>query len=200
MIKTNHTFWGHLTMGNYIKRIIKKDFKEIVLHQEENFDENKSTILLPNHISWWDGFWLYDLNRKIWKKKFHLMMLESELSKHKIFSNIGAYSINPGSRSVIETLNYTQQLSRVKENLIVIYPQGKIFSQQIDNIQYQSGIKRLLQKIEDSDIYFVSVFVNYGSNRKPTVDVFLKRSLNIESIENEYNDFYSHAKDLIEIR
>jgi hypothetical protein len=195
MIKTNHTIFGHQTIGRYIRQIVKKDFRTLQIHSDCKFDIHKPVILLPNHISWWDGFWLYTLNQKIWKRKFHLMMLESELKKHKIFSQIGAFSINPGSRSVIETFNYTLSLTEKQENLIVIYPQGKIYPQQAEGVKFQSGILKLLRKIDNCDIINVATFVNYGSHRKPQVDIFLERCEDLEKIEDSYNQFYKKSKD-----
>ena len=56
-------------------------------------NSNKAILLIANHISWWDGFWMMQLNLKQGHHKFHFMMLEEQLKKHWYFKYTGGFSI-----------------------------------------------------------------------------------------------------------
>ncbi|MBN2410719.1 lysophospholipid acyltransferase family protein [candidate division KSB1 bacterium] len=83
---------------------------------------------MPNHSTWWDGFFVYILNKIIFKREIYLMMLEDELTRNFFFSRIGAYSIRQGSISgVKESLDYTRSIILNKSScLICIFPQGEL--------------------------------------------------------------------------
>ena len=81
--------------------------------------QNKAILLIPNHFSWWDGFFYYFINLKFFRKRFHVMMLEKELSKRPIFKYIGAFSVEQKSETVQETLSYTSDLLKNPNNIFV---------------------------------------------------------------------------------
>lgn len=87
-------------------------------------------MLLPNHNSWWDGFFIYWINRYLFKRPVYLMMLEEQLKKYSFFSRVGAYSINPDSHTgVHQSLKYTTSILQNISNpppLVCIFPQGEL--------------------------------------------------------------------------
>ena len=56
----------------YLDAILKKDFSRIDVVGEWLVDEG-SYLLIGNYVSWWDGFWVYYLNKKqiIWKGRVY---------------------------------------------------------------------------------------------------------------------------------
>ena len=70
MIKADHRTIAVKFFDWYISKIIKKDFHNIEYDKGFNFDKNKAILLIPNHFSWWDGFFAYFLNLCFFKKKF----------------------------------------------------------------------------------------------------------------------------------
>ena len=54
-------------------------------------DKEQPILLISNHISWWDGFWMIYFNEQRLKRKFHFMMLEEQLRKHWVFNFIGGF-------------------------------------------------------------------------------------------------------------
>ena len=54
---------------NFHRVFVSGDFEE----------KGLPVLLISNHISWWDGFWVVYLNIKLFHRKFYFMMLEEEL-------------------------------------------------------------------------------------------------------------------------
>lgn len=159
-------------------------------------------LLLPNHFSWWDGFIFYDFNHRFLQKNFYLMMLEEELAKRPFFSKVGAFSIRKRSKDIIESLNYTRQLLQQKQNIVTVYPQGKIHSVYTDNIAFESGILHLINKLENDILLLQAVVLpDYFANRKPTLHIYFREKIlrakqfDTKEVEQEYNAFYKKCRE-----
>lgn len=211
MIKAHHTRFGRWFWTQFSKWSIKLRFHAFHYEKRIAVDPNRSVFLLGNHISWWDGFWSLRLNHKFLGKRFHVMMLEAELKKRRFLSHVGAFSIDPKKRTVLESLGYAAALLEKPENLVVIYPQGKIHAMSDHRIRFEKGIERVLEKCgEEVQVVFSVVLVDYFEHAKPTVWYYLEewegmtideqglsraesRELSnkeVERIEEAYNRFY----------
>ncbi|HOP50542.1 MAG TPA: lysophospholipid acyltransferase family protein [Ignavibacteriales bacterium] len=168
---------------------IKTHFKEIKIITKSTFDKEKPILILGNHFSWWDGFWMEYINIKLLKKNFYFMMLEEELIKRPLLKYAGAYSIKKNSFDILESLKFTSELLSNKNNIVLLFPQGKIQSLHIDDVKFQKGIYRIV-KDKDIEILFINNFIEYFSDIKPTVFSFIKNYKFDENIEKAFNDFY----------
>ncbi|GET33791.1 hypothetical protein PbJCM13498_26540 [Prolixibacter bellariivorans] len=195
MIKARHLFWHTHFFNTYVPIILHWDFSKITfVNQPPVSDE--PILLIGNHFSWWDGFIAYRINRKFWKKQFHVMMLEKELSQRMFLNNAGAYSINKGNRSILETMNYTAEILQTPNNLVVIYPQGRIQSLYNHSFSFEKGIRYLTNRsnLNFRIVYYVAL-VDYFSNRRPGLYLYfqdkgLSGSSSYPDIENDFNHFY----------
>jgi hypothetical protein len=124
------------------------------------------------------------------------MMLEEQIKKFRITNKVGGFSVRKGSRSIIETLKYTNELLSDKENLVLIFPQGEIQSVYNQEIRLEKGIEKILKdntgKIQ---VLFIANLVDYFSEEKPGLFIYFKELItpgsSLEEIEKEYNEFYS---------
>ena len=83
----------------YILRQFRKTFHGLYfLGPVPTPDPTLPLLITPNHSTWWDGFFFYTLNKRIFRRKGYLMMLEEQLSKYRFFRRIGAFGIEPGLR------------------------------------------------------------------------------------------------------
>ncbi|HKK82389.1 MAG TPA: lysophospholipid acyltransferase family protein [Prolixibacteraceae bacterium] len=203
MIKSEHHPVISKIFDWYIPHIIKKDFAGVEVVGTWKPVSGKASLIIGNHVSWWDGFWVLHLNHKFLHKDLHVMILEEQLKKNKVLSKTGAYSVNPGSRSIIESLDYTTQLLENEKNAVVVYPQGKISSFIGTDIDFRPGIERVLKKCKDVQILLYSAFVDYFSERKPTLYLYIGEigfeRYSLEEITEKYRSFYlecynKHAK------
>ena len=117
------------------------------------------------------------------------MMLEEEFIKRPLLKYAGAYSIKKNSFDILESLKFTSELLSNKNNIILLFPQGKIQSLHIDDVKFQKGIYRIV-KDKDIEILFINNFIEYFSDIKPTVFSFIKNYKFDENIEKAFNDFY----------
>lgn len=194
--KAKHNFFLYPFFQFYSLYKIKQNFNKVEINGEFR-DRGLPVFLVSNHISWWDGFWTVYLNRKLFGRKyFYFMMLEEELQKRMFLNKAGGYSVKKGSRSVIETMEYTAQLLDDKNNLVLIFPQGEINSLHTREIRFEKGIEYVIKKSSGNfQLVFVVFLIDYFSEQKPSLFVYLKeydlRNFTSKTLETEYNIFYN---------
>ncbi len=199
MILPQHDKLISFLFGNYIRMILNRHFHKIVVSGDMP-DPGKSVLLVGNHFSWWDGFIAWYLNSVYLKKRFHIMMLEEQLSRWRFFTRLGAFSIQPESRSVIESLDFSGRILTDPENLLVMYPQGEIQSMYNNDFSFSRGVIRIIRSVENNPpgIIFYGALTEYFSQRRPSLFIYLKsfslgKDITISEIENGYNSFYRYC-------
>ena len=148
MIRAQHRLWADIIFQPYLTGLFKRHFHEIqLLGTLPEIPDDLPVLLLPNHSTWWDGFFVYLLNKRIFRRTAYLMMLEKQLTKYKFFRKIGAYSIEPENRrSVIESLEYTVELLNREMPLVSVFPQGELLPWHTRPLDYKRGVEWILQK------------------------------------------------------
>ena len=199
MLKAKHHFIIHPFFQYYTRYLLKRRFNSINLNSEVKTD-HRPVLLISNHTSWWDGFWVMYINLIVLHKKFHFMMLEDQLRKFWFFNYTGGFSVNKNSKSIIQTLKYTSELLTDTNNMVLIFPQGEIQSSHNQNIKFQKGIERVLNDTPNSiQVVFQVNLLDYFSSPKPGIYFYLKEYTeqvhDLKSIETAYNSFYKSALD-----
>lgn len=121
-------------------------------------------------------------------------MLEEQLLKNWYFKYTGGFSINKKSKSIIETLNYTAELLQNKNNIVLMFPQGKIFSMHHRSFIFEKGIEKVLEKTSGkTQVIFLANIVDYFADVKPNVTMNIaeyKGDSKAAALEKSYNLFY----------
>lgn len=172
MIRADHKKWAHFVFWAYIKRKFKKRFRAFrLIGEAPRFDDSRPILLAPNHISWWDGFFVYYLNKTFFRREMNLMMLEEQLSKYPFFSKVGAFSIDPGNpTSVVESLYYSANFLEKNKTLLVVYPQGELLPDFARPIEVRGGIDKIIEKSKvEPRIVSLSVKIVYLKEELPEV-------------------------------
>ncbi len=197
MIKANHTRFHSWFFKEYSRLMIKRHFRAMTIHnQPEN--NGIAIMVIGNHFSWWDGFFMLEINRRLWKKKFHVMMLEEQLQNNMFLNKVGAFSVKKGHRSVVESLQYAGELLENPENLVLMFPQGKIQSHHKCSFTFEKGVETILNKsASQPQVIFSAVLADYFSEKKPRLDVYLESvpidgKTTTQELESKYNDFFHH--------
>ena len=69
MIKAQHNWSADKIFRIYIFRMLKKHFASVTLFGKlPESDPLLPTLLIPNHNTWWDGFFVYFLNETVAKQ------------------------------------------------------------------------------------------------------------------------------------
>lgn len=182
-----------------ISRLIRKDFQKFDFNTV-SFEQNRAILILSNHLSWWDGFWIFQINRIHFKKRFHVMITEENYQKVWFLKYLGCFSVKKNSRSVIQTLEYAGRLLDDPQNLVLIFPQGKLYSGHTDQIQFQKGLMSMINISSKKFQYiFSAIFVDYLEHRKASVTCYLEgwegaEFTSLQLIKSAYNKHYEASR------
>lgn len=201
MIEAQHSFLAQLFFYPYLERLLKKNFSHFYfVNEQPKIDSESGLIITPNHFSWWDGFFIGYIVRKLSKRKIYIMMLENQLEKYWFFKKVGAYSINQSNpKEIIKTADYTQKIIR-KENVVVIYPQGKIESFDIEDINIKNGLN-LFTKNVNNNFYVVPVAfkIQYYEEKYPSIIVRFGDTIDKNSFRNNFEMYKLNFVNNIEL-
>jgi 1-acyl-sn-glycerol-3-phosphate acyltransferase len=184
----------------YVKWLVNNEFHRFVYNHVEA-DPQRSVLLIGNHFSFWDGLILYCLNEKLLKKKFHVMILEDTAIRVGALRYGGAFSVDRNSRSLLESLDYAANLLNDPDNLVLMFPQGRLFSNFIDEVRFEKGVQRIMEKAKGKfQMLLAATFVEYMEQKKPSVTIYLKpddedyAGKSIEDLQKSYQEHYNSSK------
>jgi 1-acyl-sn-glycerol-3-phosphate acyltransferase len=151
MISASHRGWAHAIFRRYLRYLVKKRFHALhVLGELPQIPQDTPILLLPNHSTWWDGFFPYLLNDAVWQREFFIMMLEHRLREFWFFRFVGAFSINQQSpKGIVESLDYTVSLLQ-GNRVVVLFPQGELAAWGKRPLGYNRGVERVLRKCTEA--------------------------------------------------
>ncbi|MFP3861072.1 MAG: lysophospholipid acyltransferase family protein [Bacteroidales bacterium] len=196
MIKAKHHSWYERFFRFYSRFMLSNHFRRIIINGSYT-EKNRPVMLIGNHFSWWDGFIANYLNMVVFKKRFHIMMLEEQLKPRMFLNKAGAYSIKKNTRDVVNTLNYTVELMKDKNNIVVMYPQGSIQSVYHYPLEFEKGVEAILNRSQEVDVYFLVALVDYFSHRKPALTLGIKeypfeKPVSTLTIQEAYNEYMQY--------
>jgi 1-acyl-sn-glycerol-3-phosphate acyltransferase len=184
----------------YVKWLVSRHLERIIF-DKISLETTKSILLIANHYSYLDGLILYVINIMLFKKKMHIMVLEETVKKEMAFKYAGIFSIKKNSRDMLASLDYAVKLLDEPDNLVLIYPQGKLYSNFVDTIHFEKGVLRIIKKAQGKfQLVFAAAFVQYFKNLKPRATVYLKQETvnyadkTINDLQQAYQQHYTASK------
>lgn len=127
------------------------------------------------------------------------MVLEESMRKMGFLKYLGSFSVVKNSRQVLESLDYAAGLLGDPNNIVVIFPQGKLYSNFVDTLSFEKGILHIAAKAKANFQYiFAANFTENFEHKKPTAHIYLK-ALNVDEIKpdeikEQYMRHYQTAK------
>lgn len=201
MVRNKDNWLIHRFFSLYISKRVTQHYHQLVFDPVAT-DPEKSILLVANHYSWWDGFLFFHLNKLLFKKKFHIMVLEETIIEHGFLKYVGSFSVSKNSRSMLETLKYAGSLLDDPQNLVVIFPQGKLYSNFISAISFEKGLDRIVSFSQQKFNYvFAASFTEEFSEPKPTVFIYLKiyaaaNFAGLAAVQSAYQMHYQQSKSV----
>lgn len=183
----------------YIGVILKKDFSGFSFNRVP-FDEKRSVLLLANHFSWWDGFMLFWINKLHFRKQFHVMVTEENYREVWFLKYLGAFPVGRQPKKMIESLEYAGRLLDDPRNLVLVFPQGKLYSNHIKEVSFEKGLINLINSSGKRFQYvFSASFVDYFDKRKPAAVCYLQNwegaeFTSLQLIKSAYNKHYENSR------
>jgi hypothetical protein len=101
---------------------------------------------------------------------------------------------------MLQTFGYIRELLSNPENLVVIFPQGQIYSLHQREILFEKGIFKALEGLEDAyEIWFSVALPEFGNQPKPCLHGYLKKydhgAVKGDEIEAAFQAFYQDTLD-----
>ena len=182
----------------YIAYIIRKDFVSYTFNQLP-VRNDEAVLLLANHFSWWDGFLIFQLNRLTIKKKFHVLVTKEDYERSWYLKYVGAFAAVNKGKDVVETLAYAGSLLNDAGNLVLVFPQGKLYTSYTDSITFEKGVMQIINASKKKfQIVFSATLIDYFDRRKPTVRTYLRNweaeeYVSLQLLKSEYNKHYEQS-------
>lgn len=180
-------------------RLFKRRFNKMLIHEEGIvIKPGYSYILMCNHFSFWDGFWAFYLARKIfWGKgrmqRMYIMSLKKQMEKNRWLRYCGSFSVDPGKRSITESFDYAAEVLSQPGNLLMFFPQGKLESCHVRNIQFEAGLFEIMSRVKGNcQLIWSSNIIEYFESVKPTVhfnllDCGTNDDFNFDTVKQQIN-------------
>jgi 1-acyl-sn-glycerol-3-phosphate acyltransferase len=148
MLTATHDPWAQAMFTLYVTRLFRRHFHALrLLGQPPDPEPAHPLVIVPNHSTWWDGFFVYFLNLRLLGRRLHLMMLEEQLDRFRFFRRIGAFGIRPGSpRSVAKALDYSASVLADPANALCLFPQGEMRHPETRPLRFRRGLERILTR------------------------------------------------------
>jgi hypothetical protein len=98
---------------------------------------------------------------------------------------------------------WTMQQTFNPQNLVLLFPQGKLFSNFVEDVHFEKGILRVIKQATGKfQLIFASTFIQFYKHRKQSINVYLKSETesyadkSINELKDVYQQHYNAAKKL----
>ena len=95
---------------------------------------------------------------------------------------------------MLASLDYAAQLLNDPQNMVLIFPQGKLHSNFVSGVGFQRGLFKIMQNAAGKfQTIMAATFIESLQYKKPIAAVYLKATDVIENIEGAYQQHYDNA-------
>jgi len=152
----------------------RRRFNKMIIN-DIDIKPGHSYILMCNHFGFFDGFFAYYLCFHFITKKqklrgIYTMSVKKQMERNWFLQYSGSFSVEPGKRSVDETLDYAAALLAQPGNLLIYYPQGNLESAYIRHIEFKDGIYEIVTRTQGTcQLIWSSILMEYFESTKQSV-------------------------------
>jgi len=193
MIKANKKPWFDRLFTFYLERLMRKHFSHFYITGEfPEIPEDVSVTFAPNHFSWWDGFFIDAITRRLLpNKQFNLLMLEDQLEQYFFFKYLGCFSINlQKTSSMIESIKYSREVLSQSSQLLVVYPQGEIEPYDKPELTLKNGIVSMVKGNEKGTVVLpVGFKIQYDNQQHPDLYVRFGSPMEPEILVRNFTEY-----------
>lgn len=161
----------------YVYGLMKRHFASInLLGELPEIDPKYPLLLVPNHSTWWDGFFVYLLNDRIFHREPYLMMSEKQLQRYPFFARLGVYSV--AQKSVFSSLRYSVRILESDQNVMLcMFPQGELTLWDARPLNYKRGVEWILSQYgERVNLLPLAIKTAFTDQKKPETFVLLDQN------------------------
>ncbi len=181
----------------------RRRFNKMVLN-DIDIKPNHSYILMCNHFGFIDGFLAaYICFKYIHKKQkiraLYTMSVKKQMEKKPWLRYAGSFSVEPGKRSIDESLDYAASMLDTPGNILIYFPQGNLESEHIRHIEFKDGLYEIATRTKGNcQLIWSSNLTEYFESTKPSVymdmlDCGTTREFDFESLKEKINAHHLQA-------
>lgn len=143
---------------------------QVRLRADSLIDPKRPIVFVSNHHSWWDGFLVRELHRKLMPASaLWSVMLERELAPRGWLRRLGCLGVAPGEGSSVRRL--LRDLSEVSQAAnpwaVSYFPQGRIRPASARPLDFRPGIERVLRVMGNVQVVPVALRIEPLNTRRP---------------------------------
>jgi 1-acyl-sn-glycerol-3-phosphate acyltransferase len=186
MMEARHDRWARSLFLPYVSRLMKRSFQAVrLLGRAPDLPKDRPVVIVANHGTWWDGFFVYILNERVLHRRLYVMMLEEQLQRFWFFNRLGAFGISPGNpRSVRAALAYSAQLLRDPSHCLCMFPQGSLHRFGERPLGFKRGLHRILRDYGgQASILPLAISCEFRGERKPEALFLADRTYTVSGAE-----------------
>jgi len=165
---------------------------------------NYSYLVMCNHFGFLDGFFAYYIcfkfiNKKQKLKRIYTMSVKKQMEKNWWLKYSGSFSVDPGKRTVSESLDYAASLLNEPGNILIYYPQGNLESQYIRHIEFKDGIYEIVTRTKGNcQLIWSSNLLEYFESTKPStyfnlLDCGTNHEFDFKALKQKVNEHHLQA-------
>ena len=166
--------WTRKAFNRYLSWNFKRNFENIYSVGLSNLHSIEMPLLfVSNHVSWWDGFFLFELQRQIRPKaKIYTVALEKTCFENPILPRMGVLPIQPGNpgsvKALLKHLRSLRAQTFPEELIVSFFPQGKIMPSFSSELGFQRGIEQVISALTPIMVIPVGIHIEPMTGKKPT--------------------------------
>jgi 1-acyl-sn-glycerol-3-phosphate acyltransferase len=176
--------------------MMRRDFADVLMWgQSPNLAQGLPILFVANHLSWWDGFFLWRIQRKIAPgAPVYTVMLAREFHQTFWFKWVGMLPITPGStaslRALLKRLHSFCKNPQRSPVFCSFFPQGVIKPSFARPLGFADGLGSIAQAMAPVNVVPIGIHVEPLCARHPKAflavgESFVHESgrLNVEEVE-----------------
>jgi len=184
MTAARHSRWAELIFRPYLRRIMTRSFHAVrLLGQPPDPPRDVPVIVVGNHGTWWDGFFVYVLNQQVLHRQLYVMMLEEQLRRFRFFRRLGAFGISQGqARGVRAALSYSADLLRDPSHCLCMFPQGTMHRLHDRPLGFRRGLATILAMYGgEASVLPVAIACEFLGQRRPEAFLLADRFFRLDA-------------------
>lgn len=161
---------------------IKRRLDGVYVHGlPENLPPKTSVMLVANHVSWWDGFLLREIHRRLGgRMPLYIPMLEAELKQRPFFYWMGCLALDPNRRaSILKTVRF---VGAHQPCWLVFFPQGQIWPSWKRPLGFKPGVALYARQFESGLVLPVGIHLETLSRSVPAAFMSVGAPVTIDAL------------------
>ncbi|MEX2526013.1 MAG: 1-acyl-sn-glycerol-3-phosphate acyltransferase [Gemmatimonadota bacterium] len=136
----------------------------------ERLPSNTPVLVVANHTSWWDGFLVREIHRRLRPHSpFYTIMLSQQLRENRVLRWLGARGFTRGSTSSLRALVkwLRERRGATPEALFLFFPQGSLWPPDTRPLGFARGMEGVARALEPVVILPLGICLSMGPNPSP---------------------------------